>query len=232
MLDDLDLAVSEVECLSVGMDGREERLLGKIQHCWESIKLHPVGVGHIWLTINAHFLDKEWRETWCVVYTTTKYCGGYLNFGAGFLKIIFFQCKKIKYEINWVLLKIKQIVWLYSMPWKFSIFPCCLNIQNELLGVFSYKHSHMQTKIFRGQNGSLVSRVWTASFFSKVHFSSWLLWMWGRHWIPNYEILKFSSNILHLKCHTERWFYMVTAVIIALILIGLIYNKAHKTLVT
>jgi len=29
-----------------------------------------------------------------------KFWDGYLNFGAGFLKIIFFQCKKIKYEIN------------------------------------------------------------------------------------------------------------------------------------
>ena len=46
MLDDLDLAVSEVACLSLGMDGREERSLDNIQHCWESINLHPVGVGH------------------------------------------------------------------------------------------------------------------------------------------------------------------------------------------
>ena len=59
MLDDMDLAVSQVQCLSMGMDGREERSLGKIQHCWESINLHPSGVGHILLTtINAHFLDK------------------------------------------------------------------------------------------------------------------------------------------------------------------------------
>ena len=47
ILDDLDLAVSEVECLSLGMDGREERSLGKIQHCWENSNLHPVGVGHV-----------------------------------------------------------------------------------------------------------------------------------------------------------------------------------------
>jgi len=54
---DMDLAVLEVECL--GMDGREERSLGKIQHCWESINLHPAGVGHILLTImNGNFLDK------------------------------------------------------------------------------------------------------------------------------------------------------------------------------
>ena len=54
MLDDMDLAVSEVECLSMGMDGREERSRGKIQPCWESINLHPAGVGHIFLTtINA-----------------------------------------------------------------------------------------------------------------------------------------------------------------------------------
>ena len=58
MLDDTDLAVSEVECLSMGMDGREERSLGKIQHCWESINLHPVEVGHVLTTINANFLDK------------------------------------------------------------------------------------------------------------------------------------------------------------------------------
>ena len=46
ILDNLDLAVSEKECLSMGMHGREERSLGKIQHCWESIIFHPVGVGH------------------------------------------------------------------------------------------------------------------------------------------------------------------------------------------
>jgi hypothetical protein len=34
MLDDMDLAVSEVEGLSMGMDGREEASLGKIQQCW------------------------------------------------------------------------------------------------------------------------------------------------------------------------------------------------------
>ena len=56
---DMDLAVSEVECLSMGMDGREERSLGKIQHCWESINLHPSWVGHILLTtISGNFLDK------------------------------------------------------------------------------------------------------------------------------------------------------------------------------
>jgi len=58
ILDDMDLAVSEVECLSMGMDGRGEISLGKIQHCWEHINLHPAGVGLILLTINAHFLDK------------------------------------------------------------------------------------------------------------------------------------------------------------------------------
>jgi hypothetical protein len=59
MLDDMDLAVSEVECLSMGTDEREERSLGKIQHCWESISLHAAEVGHILLTtINANFLDK------------------------------------------------------------------------------------------------------------------------------------------------------------------------------
>ena len=59
ILGDMDLAVSEVECLSMGMDRREERSLGKIQHFWESISLHPAGVGHILLTtINANFVDK------------------------------------------------------------------------------------------------------------------------------------------------------------------------------
>jgi len=51
--------------------------------------------------------------------------------------------------------------------------------------MFSVKHSHTQTQVFKGQNGSLLSRVWTASNCSKIHSSSWLLWMWGRHWIPN-----------------------------------------------
>jgi len=45
-----------------------------------------------------------------MVYTITKYRGGYLNFGGWFLKIIFFQHKMIKYETNGVLLKIKQII--------------------------------------------------------------------------------------------------------------------------
>ena len=54
----MDLAVSEVECLSMGMDGREERSLGKIQHCWESINLHPSGVGHILLTISGNFFGQ------------------------------------------------------------------------------------------------------------------------------------------------------------------------------
>jgi hypothetical protein len=59
MMDDMALAVSEVQCLSMRMDGREERSLGKIQHCWESIDLHLAGMGHILLTtINANFLDK------------------------------------------------------------------------------------------------------------------------------------------------------------------------------
>ena len=50
---DMDLAVSEVRCLSMDMDGREDRSLGKI------LKFHPAGVGHVLLTtINANFLDK------------------------------------------------------------------------------------------------------------------------------------------------------------------------------
>ena len=40
MLDDMDLAVSQVECLSMDMDGREERSLAKIH------KFHPAGVGY------------------------------------------------------------------------------------------------------------------------------------------------------------------------------------------
>jgi hypothetical protein len=54
MLDDMDLS-SEIECLSMGMDGSEKRSLGKLQHCWESINLHPAGVGHLLLpTVNAN----------------------------------------------------------------------------------------------------------------------------------------------------------------------------------
>jgi hypothetical protein len=35
---------------------REERPLGKLQHRWEGINLHPAGVGHFLLpTINANF---------------------------------------------------------------------------------------------------------------------------------------------------------------------------------
>ena len=77
MLDDMDLAVSEVEWLSIGMDGREERSLGIIQHCWESINIHPAAMGHVLLTtINENFLDQQWCETWCVVYTVSEYWGG------------------------------------------------------------------------------------------------------------------------------------------------------------
>jgi len=40
------------------MGGKRDHF-GKIQHCWESINLHPAGVGHILLTtINADFLDE------------------------------------------------------------------------------------------------------------------------------------------------------------------------------
>jgi hypothetical protein len=44
-----------------------------------------------------------------MLYIITKYWDGCSNFGAWFLKILFFQHKKIKYEINGVALKIKQI---------------------------------------------------------------------------------------------------------------------------
>lgn len=67
MVADMDLAVSEVECL--GMDGREERSLGKIQHCWESINLHRAGVGHILLTImNGNFWTNSdmKHDVWCI----------------------------------------------------------------------------------------------------------------------------------------------------------------------
>jgi len=44
----------------MGMDGKEEISLGKIQHCWESINFHPAGVGQVLLTtINANFLDQQ-----------------------------------------------------------------------------------------------------------------------------------------------------------------------------
>ena len=68
-MDDMDLAVSEVQCLSMGMDGREERSLGKIQYCWESINFHPAGMGHILLTINAIFFwtnSDVKHDIWCI----------------------------------------------------------------------------------------------------------------------------------------------------------------------
>jgi len=80
----------------------------------------------------------------CGVYNNKIWGGGYLNFGAWFLKYI-----------KWI-----------------------------VRGVFLHAFTHANTGL-KGQNGSLVSRVWTASNYTKVHFSSWLLWMWGRHWIPN-----------------------------------------------
>ena len=42
MLDDMYLAVSEVECLSMDMDGREDRSLAKIR------KFHPTGEGQFY----------------------------------------------------------------------------------------------------------------------------------------------------------------------------------------
>jgi len=61
------LAVSEVECLCMGIDGREERSLGKIQHCWESINLHPAGVGHILLKLMQIFGQNSAMklDAWC-----------------------------------------------------------------------------------------------------------------------------------------------------------------------
>jgi hypothetical protein len=48
--------VSKIECQSMGMDGREQRSLGKLQHFLESINLHSARVGHFLLpTINAFF---------------------------------------------------------------------------------------------------------------------------------------------------------------------------------
>jgi hypothetical protein len=48
--------LSKIECQSLGMNGREERSLGKLQHCLESINLHPARVGHFLLpTINTNF---------------------------------------------------------------------------------------------------------------------------------------------------------------------------------
>jgi hypothetical protein len=40
----------------MGMDGREERSLDKVQHWWEIINIHPAGVGQFLLTtINTNF---------------------------------------------------------------------------------------------------------------------------------------------------------------------------------
>jgi hypothetical protein len=58
MLEDMDLTVSEVECLSMGMGGREERdHLVKFSSAGRVLtNLHPAGVGHVLLaTINAIF---------------------------------------------------------------------------------------------------------------------------------------------------------------------------------
>ena len=90
--------LSKIECLSMGMDGREERSLGKLQYSWESINLHPAGVGHFLLpTFDANsFLYKKWYAAWCLVFTVTKHWGGYCSFGALFLKYIFQHKIKVK----------------------------------------------------------------------------------------------------------------------------------------
>ena len=59
MLDDMDLAVRS-RVIKNGHEWEGREITGKIQHCWESINFHPVGVDHILLTtINANFLDQE-----------------------------------------------------------------------------------------------------------------------------------------------------------------------------
>jgi hypothetical protein len=89
--------VSKIECQRMGMDGREQRSLGKLWHFWESVNLHSAGVGHFLLpTINANFfLYKTWHEAWYMVFTVTKHWGGYCSFGALFMKFIF-QHKRMK----------------------------------------------------------------------------------------------------------------------------------------
>ena len=72
-------------------------------------------------------------------------------------------------------------------------------------GISLKAFTHVNTSLCH--NGSLVSRVWTASNYSK-----------------DYYILKFSRKILNL--------YRVTAVIIGFILTGLMYDTAHNSLVT
>ena len=63
--------VSKIECLSMGMDGREQRSLGKLWHFWEGVTLHSAGVGHFLLpTINANFFfciksDMK-HDRWCL----------------------------------------------------------------------------------------------------------------------------------------------------------------------
>ena len=59
----------------------------------------------------------------------------------------------------------------------------------------------MQTQVFKGQNVSLVSRVWTATVPKYIFVDV------GKTLDSKLnEILNFSSNILHLKnSYIERW---------------------------
>jgi len=98
------------------MDRREERELGKLQHFWESINLHPVGVGHILLpTIKANFCRKSdvTHDVWCLRWQNTGVGNSVLvhNFWNSY-----FNIKTWNYKIIEILCKIKHIIWLYITP--------------------------------------------------------------------------------------------------------------------
>ena len=77
--------------------------------------------------------------------------GWVFKFGAWFLKFIFFQHKKIKYEIKGVLLKIKQTIDLYSMPCHadFSLLIGSLQMCILLVGAANTTQGHPVSNFFQ-----------------------------------------------------------------------------------
>ena len=155
--------LSKIECQSMGMDGREERALANFSIAWRWLTFILLGwVTFYYQQLMQILMYKIWREAWCVVSTMTKHWGGYCSFGASFQKFIFQHQKMILWN-KWSFVQNKTL----------SPYTSCLNNSvpfpkdRKLIsrGVFLKAFTHANTSLYL--NGSLVSKVWTASNCSK-----------------------------------------------------------------
>ena len=128
--------------------------------------------------IQIFFLYKKWLEAWCVVFTVTKHWGGYCSFGASVLKFIF-QHKKMKLWNKWSFVQNKTDYLIIHHTFIIQYINLSKYIKWISRSIFLKGFTHANISLCH--NGSLVSRVWTASNYSK-----------------DYWILKFSRKILHL----------------------------------